>query len=159
MADLDHIVPVDGPDHVPAIDPKARWRVIDEPALNGPVDRAAVVVVQRNQFVVPPGTRQAAGLVANAFLQAAINEKHVAVVIDDGVAGTIELVAEQLLGEREGTPVMRTWNGVRLQSKLLSPAAEAFRYFMIEHGEVYLLAHEAPPLNGVGQSAMDLSQP
>jgi DNA-binding transcriptional LysR family regulator len=28
-----------------------------------------------------------------------------------------------------GTPVMRTWNVVHLQSKLLSPAAEAFRYY------------------------------
>ena len=36
--------------------------------------------------------------------------------------------------EVAGTPVMRTWHVVRLQSKLLSPTAEAFRYFMIEHG-------------------------
>ncbi len=44
--------------------------------------------------------------------------------------------------EVENTPVMRTWNLVRLQSKLLSPAAEAFRYFIIEHGEAYLLEHD-----------------
>ena len=36
------------------------------------------------------------------------------------------------------------WNVVRLQSNVLSPAAEAFRYFMIEHGEAYLLALESP---------------
>jgi DNA-binding transcriptional LysR family regulator len=35
----------------------------------------------------------------------------------------------------EGTPVMRTWNVVHLSSRVLSPAAEAFRYFVIEHGE------------------------
>lgn len=46
----------------------------------------------------------------------------------------------------EGTPVMRMWNIVRLQAKTLSPAAEAFRYFMIEHGEAHLLAHDAPLL-------------
>ena len=40
----------------------------------------------------------------------------------------------------EGTPVMRTWHIVRLQSKVLSPAAEAFRYFMIERAEPYLRA-------------------
>jgi DNA-binding transcriptional LysR family regulator len=34
----------------------------------------------------------------------------------------------------EGTPVMRTWNIVHLQSRILSPAAEAFRYFIIEQG-------------------------
>ena len=49
----------------------------------------------------------------------------------------------------EGTPLMRTWNIVRLQSKVLSPAAEAFRYFVIERAEAHLLAHDtallAPP--------------
>ena len=48
--------------------------------------------------------------------------------------------------EVEGTPVMRSWNIVHLQSKVLSPAAEAFRYFVIEHGEAHLLAHDAPLL-------------
>ena len=46
--------------------------------------------------------------------------------------------------EVEGTPVMRTWNLVRLLSKVLSPAAEAFRYYMIEEGERYLREHDAP---------------
>jgi DNA-binding transcriptional LysR family regulator len=40
------------------------------------------------------------------------------------------------------TPVMRTWNVVHLQSRVLSPAAEAFRYFIIERGEAYLAAHD-----------------
>ena len=51
--------------------------------------------------------------------------------------------------EVEGTPVMRTWHVVQLQSKLLSPAAEAFRYFLIEHGEAHLLAHDRPLLANV----------
>ena len=38
----------------------------------------------------------------------------------------------------EGTPVLRAWNVVHTLSKLLSPAAEAFRYFMLEHAEAYL---------------------
>jgi DNA-binding transcriptional LysR family regulator len=46
----------------------------------------------------------------------------------------------------EATPVMRTWNVVTLQSKLLSPAAEAFREFIIEHGEAHLEANDAPLL-------------
>lgn len=41
------------------------------------------------------------------------------------------------------TPLMRTWNVVHLQSKVLSPAAEAFRYFLIERGEAHLMAHDA----------------
>ncbi len=46
----------------------------------------------------------------------------------------------------EGTPVMKMWNVVHLQARLLSPAAEAFRYFIIERGEAHLLAHNAPLL-------------
>lgn len=40
------------------------------------------------------------------------------------------------------TPVMRTWNVVHLQSKVLSPVAEAFRYFLLERAEQFLLAHD-----------------
>ncbi|MEO7050627.1 MAG: LysR substrate-binding domain-containing protein [Rhodanobacter sp.] len=47
----------------------------------------------------------------------------------------------------DGTPLMRTWFIVRLQSRHLSPAAEAFRYFIIEHGEAHLLEHDAPLLH------------
>ena len=35
----------------------------------------------------------------------------------------------------EGTPIVRAWNVVHTLSKLLSPSAEAFRYFMLEHAE------------------------
>jgi DNA-binding transcriptional LysR family regulator len=49
----------------------------------------------------------------------------------------------------EDTPIVRTWNIVHLQSKLLSPAAEALRYFILEHGEVHLSAHDAPLLGDV----------
>ncbi|MDP2262904.1 MAG: LysR substrate-binding domain-containing protein [Hydrogenophaga sp.] len=38
----------------------------------------------------------------------------------------------------EGTPIVRGWNVVHNLSKLLSPAAEAFRYFMLEHAESHL---------------------
>jgi len=46
----------------------------------------------------------------------------------------------------EGTPIMRTWHVVHLQSKVLSPAAEAFRYFVIERGEDMLVEHDTPLL-------------
>lgn len=35
----------------------------------------------------------------------------------------------------EGTPVVRAWNCVHMLSKLLSPPAEAFRYFVLENAE------------------------
>lgn len=59
-------------------------------------------------------------------------------------AGLLRLV------EVEGTPIMRTWQVVHLQSKVLSPAAEAFRYFLIERGEAMLAAHDAPWLSPGG---------
>jgi LysR family transcriptional regulator, low CO2-responsive transcriptional regulator len=43
--------------------------------------------------------------------------------------------------EVEGTPVLRSWNLVHTLSKLLSPATEAFRYFMLERAESYLAEH------------------
>ena len=46
----------------------------------------------------------------------------------------------------EGTPVMKIWNLVHLLSKILSPAAEAFRYYMLEEAEKLLRAHDAPLL-------------
>jgi hypothetical protein len=38
----------------------------------------------------------------------------------------------------EGLPLMRRWHRVHRASRVLSPAAEAFRYFMLERGEAHL---------------------
>ena len=40
--------------------------------------------------------------------------------------------------EVEGLPVMRRWHVVNNLAKTLSPAAEAFRYFILERGETFL---------------------
>jgi DNA-binding transcriptional LysR family regulator len=60
----------------------------------------------------------------------------------------------------EVAPVVRTWNIVRMQSKMLSPAAEALRCFILEHGETFLAelvkqwlpqsAHESRPSRIIG---------
>ncbi len=41
---------------------------------------------------------------------------------------------------------MRTWNLVHPLARVLSPAAEAFRYFMLEEAERFLVEHDAPLL-------------
>lgn len=69
----------------------------------------------------------------------------------EGGAGLIRVL------DVEGAPVMRAWHVVRLQSKLLSPAAEAFRYFIIEHGQIYLRAQD-DALLGPADAAL-LAQP
>jgi DNA-binding transcriptional LysR family regulator len=46
----------------------------------------------------------------------------------------------------EDLPLMRRWNIVNRAAKQLSPAAEAFRYFVLGHGEAHLAGmfkHEA----------------
>ncbi len=40
----------------------------------------------------------------------------------------------------EGLPVVRRWHVVNTLGKLLSPPAEAFRYFVLEHGQRHLAA-------------------
>jgi len=40
--------------------------------------------------------------------------------------------------ETEGLPVMRRWHVVHNLAKTLSPAAAAFRYFILERGEAFL---------------------
>jgi DNA-binding transcriptional LysR family regulator len=40
----------------------------------------------------------------------------------------------------EGLPLMRRWHVVNTANKLLSPAAEALRYFVLERGEAHLAA-------------------
>lgn len=46
----------------------------------------------------------------------------------------------------EDAPVMRTWNLVHRLSKVLSPAAEAFRHFLLAEAEAHLRAHDEPLL-------------
>ena len=40
--------------------------------------------------------------------------------------------------DTEGLPLMRRWHVVTTPAKTLSPAAEAFRYFVLERGESFL---------------------
>jgi DNA-binding transcriptional LysR family regulator len=53
----------------------------------------------------------------------------------------------------ENTPIVRTWNVVHMQSKLLSPAAEALRYFFLEHGEAFLATQDRPWMSLAGGDA------
>ncbi|MHB1668781.1 LysR substrate-binding domain-containing protein, partial [Thiomonas sp.] len=52
----------------------------------------------------------------------------------------------------EGLPLVRRWHVVNTSSKMLSPSAEAFRYFVLEHGEAYL-AREFGSMQPLGSQA------
>jgi LysR family transcriptional regulator, low CO2-responsive transcriptional regulator len=47
--------------------------------------------------------------------------------------------------EIEGLPVLKRWYVVNTQAKTLSPAAEAFRYFVLEEGERFLAREYGSP--------------
>jgi hypothetical protein len=94
------VVAVDTGDDIPAIGFEALRRVVDEPRRDIAVDGDAVVVVENDELVQLPDRRKRAGLVADAFHQAAVAGEGVGVVVDDGVAVAVELAGEQLLGER-----------------------------------------------------------
>ena len=56
--------------------------------------------------------------------------------------------------EVEGMPVMRRWHVVNNLAKTLSPAAEAFRYFILERGESFL-AEQFPRELGTETAAVN----
>jgi len=45
----------------------------------------------------------------------------------------------------QGLPLVRRWHVVNTLGKLLSPPAEAFRYFVLEHGQAHLAALTGEP--------------
>lgn len=110
-------------------------------------------VLQQESFIVREagsGTRAAMeeffaehGLSPPAIMEMTGNETiKQAVLADMGLAFlSLHTVAREL-ARRElcvldirGLPLMRRWHIVNLQARPLSPAAEAFRYFVLEEGE------------------------
>ncbi len=94
------ILPVDRAQHVPAIGFEALRRVVAEPAFGVAIDGDVVVVVEGDELVQMQRAGQRAHLVRDAFHHAAVTEEHPGAVIDDVMAGTVELRGQQLLGQR-----------------------------------------------------------
>jgi hypothetical protein len=99
--DRGRIVAIHARDHVPAVGLEALRRVVAEPALDVPVDRDAVVVVEGDQLAQAQHPGERADLVGNSLHEAAVAEEHPGAVVDDLVPGMVEARREQLLGERE----------------------------------------------------------
>jgi LysR family transcriptional regulator, low CO2-responsive transcriptional regulator len=89
-----------------------------------------------------------------AIMQMSSNETiKQAVLADMGLAFlSLHTVAQELDAQQlqvldvEGLPLMRRWHIVSLPSRTLAPAAEAFRYFVLEEGERLLAALFSPVL-------------
>ena len=86
-----NVMPVDGVDHIPPVGFETFGCVVDEPGRDFAVDRNAVVVVERDQFIELPCASQCTGFMADAFHQTTVAHKHIGVVVDDGVAVAVEL--------------------------------------------------------------------
>jgi DNA-binding transcriptional LysR family regulator len=126
--------------------------------------RVAVEALRPHDFIVREegaGTRAAmeaffadARLEPRVVMQMSSNETiKQAVAADMGLSflslHTLQLELEKgllVVLDVEGAPVLRAWNVVHTLSKVLSPAAEAFRYYMLEHGEAFLARNFAAHL-------------
>jgi LysR family transcriptional regulator, low CO2-responsive transcriptional regulator len=111
--------------------------IVREP---GSGTRAAMEYYFREQRIAPPRVMEMA---SNETIKQAV-------IADMGLAFLslhtcgLEIETGQLVVlDVAGLPVMRRWHIVHLQGRTLSPAAEALRYFVMEHGEALLAAQFA----------------
>ena len=92
-------------DNVPTVGLEAGRGVVGEPGrglfatAHLTVDGDVVVVVEGGQLAQTQGTGQGAGLVGDALHQAAVAQKGIGVVVDDVVAGLVELGGQGLFGD------------------------------------------------------------
>jgi DNA-binding transcriptional LysR family regulator len=124
--------------------PLARLREIPAKALNaeefivrepGSGTRAAMEHYFRDQKIAPAQTMEMSS--NETIKQAVIANMGLAFLSLHTVA--LELSAGQLVVlDVAGLPLMRRWYIVNIQAKPLSPAAEAFRYFVLDQGEALL---------------------
>ncbi|MCU0952557.1 MAG: LysR substrate-binding domain-containing protein, partial [Burkholderiaceae bacterium] len=99
--------------------------------------RAAMEGFFRDARIAPPRVMESTSnetikqaVIANMGL-AFLSLHTVGLELDHGLVSVLDVV---------GLPLVRRWHIVHLQGKPLSPAAEAMRYFVLEHGEALIRA-------------------
>ncbi|OGA74751.1 MAG: transcriptional regulator [Betaproteobacteria bacterium RIFCSPLOWO2_12_FULL_66_14] len=106
--------------------------IVREP---GSGTRAAMEQFFRDQRIAPPRAMEMSS--NETIKQAVIANMGLAFVSLHTVA--LELSVGQLVAlKAAGLPLMRRWHIVNIQAKPLSPAAESFRYFILDQGESLL---------------------
>lgn len=106
--------------------------IVREP---GSGTRAAMEQFFRDQRIAPPFAMEMSS--NETIKQAVIANMGLAFVSLHTVA--LELSVGQLAALKvAGLPLMRRWHIVNIQAKPLSPAAESFRYFVLDQGESLL---------------------
>src|SRR5689334_10232138 len=103
-----YVVAVHLGDHVPAVGLETLGRIVAEPSFDFTVDGNPVVVVERDELAEAQSSGEGAGLVRDSLHQAAVADRNVGVVVDDIEAWTVELRAEDPLGECHADGVCET---------------------------------------------------
>jgi DNA-binding transcriptional LysR family regulator len=123
-----------------AIAPKALENeefIVREP---GSGTRAAMEHFFRDERISPPFAME---MTSNETIKQAVIANMGLAFVSLHTVG-LELEAGQLVALRvAGLPIVRRWHVVNIQGKPLTPAAEAFRYFMLEQAEPLLAAQFA----------------
>lgn len=94
------VVAVHRADHVPAVGFKALTGVVGEPPLHIAVNGNTVVVVNGDEFVKPPDTRQRTDFVADAFHHAAVTQKHIGAVVNHREPFTVKFRGKHFFRKR-----------------------------------------------------------
>ena len=115
--DRSRVVAVDAAHHVPAVGFEPSRGVVGEPPPDLAVDGNVVVVIERDQLAEAQRSRERAGLVRDAFHQAAVADEHPRAVIDDRVPVPVEARRQHLLRDCHADGVRKAlpeWSGGRL---------------------------------------------
>lgn len=111
--------------------------IVREP---GSGTRAAMEHFFRDERISPPFAME---MTSNETIKQAVIANMGLAFVSLHTVG-LELEAGQLVALRvAGLPIVRRWHVVNIQGKPLTPAAEAFRYFMLEQAEPLLAAQFA----------------
>src|SRR5580704_3398166 len=82
---------------MPAVGLEALRRVVEEPLGNLAINRNSIVVIERDQLAKPETPGKGGGFVTYSFHQAAVTDDDESAVVDDRVAGPVELRRKCLL--------------------------------------------------------------
>jgi hypothetical protein len=123
MSDGGEIVAVGYLEHSPAVGLEAAGDVLGKGERRVAVDGDVVVVVDDRQLSQSQVAGERGGLTGNAFHQVAVAGEHPGPVIHDGVAGTVEVIRQEPLGDGHPYGVaeaLTQWTGGGLHTRRMS---------------------------------------
>ena len=99
LLNFNGIMPVNPPDHLPAISFKSGRGVVGKPTLYFTIDGNAVVIPKCSQFTESELSGQGTGFMRNTFHQAAVSHKDPGPMINDFMVSTIKAFRKNLLSQ------------------------------------------------------------